>query len=208
MRKMLLLAVTAVVALTAIGSAMGHVGGEAGNGSGRKVEPDRIRRRARVRGIADDLCLDPHPRGCHLRQAASEARLAALDPEGKAPAAGEGLRRQHRDPRRPRGHLERRPVAGRLLRHVRDQPRHAEQAREDALLSDRPALRQGCAPLDRDPNEGSARARGACSRRPAREGEWVDRPSAQNRGLGELPSPRLSYANGLVEPWSVPGSNR
>ena len=98
------------------------------------------------------------PAGVTAAKPRAEARLEDHDQAWQAAPAGQGLQRQHGHQRRARGHLERRQDRRRLVRHLRPSPRHAEHAGEDALFPDGAALRQGRAPLDRDPKEGTGRS--------------------------------------------------
>ena len=156
-------------ALAVIGAASAHVGTDTATAA--RPGPTSIIgfASATAARVADALGLDPDPGRGHGGQAAAEAGLEDHDQAGTLPQPVKDFAGQHHHAGRPRGHLERRQAPRRLLRHVRAAPRDAEHAGQDALLPDRPALREGRAPLDRDPAEGPGRAGGAGARRHARE---------------------------------------
>ena len=128
MKKTLMLAASAVAALIVVGGSAAHVepAVETAPAGGSTIIPFVV------------------PHGCDGSPTKSvsiqiAAGVTSAKPQakpgwtltitrGQAAPAGEGLRRQHRDARRPFGHVERREPAGLAVRHVRRPARDAEHA--------------------------------------------------------------------------------
>ena len=180
--KKALIAAAAAAALAVVGSAAAHIGTTPGEAPAGQTSIIGFAIGHGCEGSPTTSVSIKIPAGVTAAKPRPKAGWRISIVRGKLPAAGQGLRRQHGDARRSRGHLERRAAPGRAVRHVRPATRDAGHGGQDALLPDRAALCPRRLSLDADPEGRPGRARAAGTRRQARQVERRARVTEDDRG--------------------------